>query len=106
VSLESIKLVELKRSDELGLKEGWAASAESRTQPPPRMSGQFHFRDAFCFSGVFRLLRFRGSDLELDGLGLRLSRLKQSLSLGGVRLTMVSDLEKDIGRSTCASVTV
>ncbi len=82
------------------------ASAESRTQPPPHMSGQSHFRDAFCFSGVFSLLGFWGSDLGLDVLGLRLSRLEQSLSVGGMRLTMVSDLEKDIGRSTCASVTV
>jgi hypothetical protein len=49
VSLEDIKLVELKRSDELvGVR---AASAESRTQPPPHMSGQFHFRNAFCLSG-------------------------------------------------------
>jgi hypothetical protein len=66
VSSEDIKLVELKRSDELvGVR---AASAESRTQPPPHMSGQFHFRNASCLSGVFSLLGFRRSDITVNSM--------------------------------------
>jgi len=80
VSLEGIKLVELKRSDELrGVR---AASAESRTQPPPHMSGQFRFRGRILFQWGFRLAGVPGIRPRTRWLGVEALESRTELKCG------------------------